>query len=373
MKGNGALVSLPSEAMPENKKQHYVSLFYLRRFSADGKTIGLYNFAKMLTKPEAPLRNQCYEDYFYGKDASFEKTLGGIEKKASKLLLSIDQKGCLPPHYSPEHIMMIIYILLQGSRTKYAADNLEDSLGEMMEPIFPIKIENASQVACASALKYYPFLLDLEYKLLTNHTGIGFITSDNPVAKINPLMLFRNKFGNAGLAAKGLQVWFPIDPDKVILLYDRDVYRVGGNKKTVIEIIDYQDVYNINTLQACSCYENIYFKEENFGAKYLHRKAGPYMRTRKNKKEDFPQEDGSLTTVSSNENIRFSPTLSFVSIRSGAKKWRRSFQSNASQPVVVPRNRAMYNDYREFRGLVRAGKYGSADFLAFLAEKHSKS
>ena len=172
----------------------------------------------------------------------------------------------------------------------------------------------------------YPILIDLEYKLLVNRTDVEFITSDNPVVLYNQIFSFRKFGSNTGLATKGLQIFFPISPDKIILLYDSDVYRVGSEKKIAIEILNNKDISNINTLQACSCYENIYFRDEKLNVQALHRKAKPYMRSIKAGIKIFPQYDNkyqkSEIMMSYREDIRIDLNLSFISLRKSAKKWR---------------------------------------------------
>jgi len=63
----------------ENKKHHYVPLFYLKRFSPDGKSINLYNLRSTRTIYKAKLKNQCYSDYFYGKEPDIEHALAGLD------------------------------------------------------------------------------------------------------------------------------------------------------------------------------------------------------------------------------------------------------------------------------------------------------
>jgi len=83
--------------MAKNKKQHYVSRFYLKRFSKNKKSISLYNLKSERKFDEAKLKTQAYRDYFYGKDLVLEGLLGDIEKDAAYLFRQIDELGSLPP------------------------------------------------------------------------------------------------------------------------------------------------------------------------------------------------------------------------------------------------------------------------------------
>ena len=76
--------------MPQNKKQHYVPQFYLRRYSKDGKSINIWNISNEKKIESANLKNQCYRNYFYGKDKAFEESLSYIEGQAARILHTIE-------------------------------------------------------------------------------------------------------------------------------------------------------------------------------------------------------------------------------------------------------------------------------------------
>ena len=77
------------------KRQHYVSQFYLKNFSIhlNRKSIGIFNVQREKYIPQASLRGQAYQDYFYGKDGSTENALSSIEKAASRIVENYDA-GC---------------------------------------------------------------------------------------------------------------------------------------------------------------------------------------------------------------------------------------------------------------------------------------
>ena len=105
--------------MAEKKKQHYVPRFYLKRFSSDGKSINLYNLKSSKTILQANLKNQCYRDYFYGKELNVECALEDVEHETAKLFSLIDQHSRLPPPGSRGHILMVLHIIMQYARTAY--------------------------------------------------------------------------------------------------------------------------------------------------------------------------------------------------------------------------------------------------------------
>lgn len=379
--------------MPENKKHHYVPKFYLKRFSKNKKSICLYNLPKQLHVVNANLKNQCYQDYFYGKDQKAEGVLADIEGEISQLYGKIDKYRSLPPPLSQDHEMLIISILIQYGRTKYLADAMNEMHDKMFKHTFKKKIEaelerinlddyivgikDVSQYSLGLLTQFYPQCLDLGYKLLINKTKVEFITSDNPVVMYNQLLSFRKLGSNTGLSSKGLQIFFPLSPDKSIVMYDDDVYRVGRGTKIVIEVTNEQDIYNLNALQACSCYENIYFMSGNQNVSALHRKVKPFLREEKSGMKVFPgPKEGNQQSeyvMNYREDIRFNLSLSFLTLRTSAKKWRSSFQKLRLQPGVILRNKQFHDAAKEFVEKAKTGNYQWGEFVRFIKEKNGQS
>ena len=72
--------------MPSKKRQHYVPRSLLKRFSVCEKQINLYLLASRRFIKQASLRDQCYRDYYYGKDAPIEDGFAAMEGHANVLL-----------------------------------------------------------------------------------------------------------------------------------------------------------------------------------------------------------------------------------------------------------------------------------------------
>lgn len=377
--------------MPQNKKHHYVPIFYLKGFSKDGKSICLYNIKNKIKIDTANLKNQCYKDYFYGKDLTVEHALGITESTVSAILLKVDRAGILPPPRSPDHLILILYILIQYGRTVYAADSLDEMTDKIMKQVYGpmaeekgidlnkvnIGLANVSQYSLSLTTQTYPLVLDLEYKLLRNCTGEKLITSDNPVVLYNQFLSFRKGCSNTGLASKGLQIFFPLDSKQIMLLYDSAIYRVGSDKKIVIDINYNKDIYNLNTLQMCSASENIYFEDDTYNTEALHLKAMPFMRNKKTDIKVFPQYENdsrkSELLMTSKEDVRTNLSISFVTIRKSAKKWRDSFRKKRLQPAVIVRNQQLCDDHMKFIDESEKGNYGPGDFFKFMHGKYGES
>jgi hypothetical protein len=241
-----------------------------------------------------------------------------------------------------------------------------------------IGIKDPAVLALQAAMEGYPLLLDLECKLLVSACGHRFVTSDNPIVMYNQFFAFRTSVSNTGMPSKGLQIFFPLSPDKVAFLYDSNVYSVGDRKRPVIAITaDPRDVYELNTLQMCSANANVYFSDESTNLDALHSKAKPFLRKRKSKFRVFPgettSEGRSQYLATSQEDVRTNLKLTFVRVRKSAKRWRDDFQKQRAQPVAVVRDQELMDGHREFIERVRKGEFQPSEFFEFLATKRSRS
>jgi hypothetical protein len=374
--------------MPDNKRHHYVPRFYLKRFSRDGKTICLYNLKSKKKVIGASLDKQCYKDYFYGKDQILEHTLDKLESVMKDIFRLIDEAKELPPRDSPLYIFLILFIAIQHGRTQYAAEAMNEMTDKMAKYMLSpmaesndidlnkVKIgyKNVAQHSVAFNIQMHPILIDLHCKLVINCTDLEFVLSNNPIVFYNKFMDFLENGSNTGFASKGLQIFSPIDPHNLILLYDHIVYRVGKDNENVTKITDERDIHEINTIQACSSLDNIYFLNQHFDCDALHKKAKPFLRKTKANVVAFPEYENKhckkqLLKIS-HEDIRTNLHLSFLAVRKSAKEWRDKFRSQKLQPSAVVRNKQLCKDFEEFCDAVEKKQYKPSGFLNFLSDKY---
>jgi hypothetical protein len=376
--------------MPSNKKHHFVPRFYLRRFSAHGVSINLYNIASGRSIFRANLKNQAYRDYFYGKELEVEHAIAGLEAEAAGVLRKIDEHQVLPPPFSPDHVTLVTHLVMQQARTAHEAEALNEINNAMMQRImgptmaaegidltkFKVNLAEPAAFAVAIASRLAPLALDLHYKLLIDRTGEGFVTSDNPVVACNPMLSFRTFGSNCGVASKGLQLYFPIDPQKLILFYDGHAYRVGSNDSIVVNVTNPADIHALNTLQIVAASDNIYFRGEQLDVAALHRKAKPYLRTRKARfrvvnEKDTPSERSEIL-ASSREDVRTNLSLTFMSLRTAMKKWREKARRQRLQPAAEVRNPPLVEAFHEFEEEVKNGRSQPTDFLQGVIEAYAR-
>ena len=67
--------------MATNKNQHYVPRCHFKPFTKDeeGLSINLFNLDQRRLIRNAPVKNQCSGDYFYGQDAELEQLIQNLE------------------------------------------------------------------------------------------------------------------------------------------------------------------------------------------------------------------------------------------------------------------------------------------------------
>lgn len=380
--------------MPAHKKHHYVPRFYLKLFSRDGKNISLLNLSSKRTVIEATPNTQCYKDYFYGKDQQTENALSLIESKVSRIINSVVSDCALPNPHSERLLIFLIHILMQHNRTVYSASMYNEQAEKIVKILMAPKIEemnwpaaavdniritlkNAPQFGLNMATPLYPLIMDLKWKLLRATGKHEFITSDNPVVFYNQLFSFQKNGGKTGLASKGLEIFFPISPRHLVLLYDDKVYKVGVKKDNVINIENPRDMEQINRLQYVSALENIYFYNPEYPALLELEKSNKYLRHQKTCTSYLPgsgaEEYIKGLLLSSSEDVQTDLDISFVKIAKPAKVWRKNFLKQTSRPLVVVRNEPLIKAWQNFMTLVERGECDERDFLIYMSKKYSKN
>lgn len=337
--------------MPSNKRHHYVPRFYLKHFSADGNSINLYNFSAQRTILGASYKTQCYRDYYYGKDQVLEQALAAIEGASSAVLNEVVTTRRLPSNNSDRKALSV-YLMAQYGRTPARAETLRQMDRGLQDEIARLASDKGFEAPCfdpldAVALSVsltageYTLLADLEARLLIAPPGQEFITSDTPVVIFNQLFDYRPAKDAASPGWLGAQLYFPVAPDLGLMLVDSGVYNMlprNGNGEYQIE--SQRDMDQLNGLQIVSATENIYWRGDGLDIDRLTRifagrRAGP----ERVQVQSFSAQTGdSRALIAMQISGSAAPrSLSFVSTKSTAKRWRAAFQRQRQQPAVVVR------------------------------------
>ena len=254
--------------MANHKNQHYVPQFYLRNFSSDGKTIGMLLKGKNLTVPNAPIANQCSENFFYGNQ-ELESALGKIESKTSSVIKKVlEDKGL-----SNEDLSYLKqFTIIQTYRTLQAAKRIKAILESLLskQPITDQEktlYEEASTVgdknsdvilySLKSAISNEPYTEFWDIAILCNTTKVPFITSDNPSLFFNAYQLYRRE--PFGYRTPGAEIYMPISSQYAVFLYDSLIYGVEEQDANTI-YLEQENVLALNYHQILGANEAIYFE-----------------------------------------------------------------------------------------------------------------
>ena len=222
------------------------------------------------------------------------------------------------------------------------------------------------KTACLNC--YLAFDLDLKIVRIQKQ-NLKFITSDNPVVFYNQFLPFRRMANNTGLASKGLQVFFPVSPSHLVLLYDKNVYIETKNK--IIDITVPRDVEQLNRLQFVSALHNIYFSENDYPADKEYTLACKYRRNNKmNVRRFYKNNEKENLTAFFRENIRTDLEPSFVNVLEQAKIWLSKYEQQRFPRVAPPfRDENLFSYHQNFLKLVKEKKYDPSKFSEYIIER----
>ena len=364
--------------MPDYKSNHYVSEFYLRNFSPNQKSVGLYNLKTDFSYGHASIKDQCCKDYLYGKDGQAEKALRDIETASSAIIREIISTHKLPPLFSAEHIALMIFVLIQNARTLNATDELNEVTDKVIKHLFvrykrgqikqqdldrvKLQYDNAALQRISHAVEVYPLILDLVLFLLVNNTGRRFITSDNPVVLYNQYLDERDYSGNTGLQSIGLQICFPLSPKLLLVCYDSSVYSIHPR-------LSESDIENINGLQFLNAFEHMYYHSEmtdlqsfSDAFKKIHGKRLRKTNIHSQIKQQPNNPERELFGLY-RDDIKADLQLSFIAIKPSAMRTKADVMSR-----IAVRDPHLCNELRYFRELVKNDIYCRGEFPRYLSD-----
>lgn len=323
--------------MAEKANQHYVSQFYFRYFSQDGKSICVLNRKDGCTFQSAPIKGQASKNYFYG-DAETEQVLSEMEREFSSALKQIKTdlcfKKCTPENYA----LLIQHIALQRSRTmraratnkpmddkqaqlyvEYMVRNYGHQLPEETRNMFLDNIQNAEAEPKQAQLSHMKIaiehagsLCDLFPVILQNKTTRPFIFGDAPVIFINPYLKKVTSTGVLGAQSNGLIILYPIGNQYSIMLIDDRKYRMKNIRGSILAVKDLKDVAALNKLQIHNAFSSVYFSDYQYSdyVKNLWRKEQQRLVEHKGKVFEIPEFDNG--EVASTLIHSFEPQLPFI-------------------------------------------------------------
>lgn len=255
--------------MADNKNQHFVPRAHLRPFTVDarGSAINLFNLDRMKAIPNAPVKNQCSGDYFYGQDPLLENAINFIENPYGPVIRHLSNDGVVG---SAVELVLKRFIYLQYLRTEAAsikASEMMLALHDVPGSDLPVSTakEAAKEAVQAAMLNYKDTMRivdDLTLCIVRNRTDTPFVTSDDPAILTNRLHIQRPRKGRPSFGAKTAGAIFilPLTPKLCALLYDGAVYS-SGHRAHWIDVDRSGDIVALNAHQIMGCWANLYFRD----------------------------------------------------------------------------------------------------------------
>lgn len=322
------------------RKQHFVPRFYLKAFQSDEKRIHLFNLKRSLGVKNASLKEQCYRKDFYGPDGKIEEHLAYLESRFAPVLHSTIDKRKLPPLGSTEHENLLLFVAHQILRTAKASKSFKQHYKNIVRHVrsrvphiennevdgFRLDLEEPAfiEASLSSLVSTKEAISDLE-TLLIKATRRVFITSDSPIVKYNQYCEGVQFRGTTGGSCKGIQIFAPLSPSLVLLLYDTNTYRasmMGSLRRTCRPTK--ADVDYLNVLQLASADQNLYFSrwDQSRDVMRLLPRVKTYRRSETSEWREFVQVgDPSASMIHLYERpLNLSINLSFLSQRGPALK-----------------------------------------------------
>jgi len=126
----------------------------------------------------------------------------------------------------------------------------------------PLTRAQAVKIALRLGVETASWIEDLEPHLIIARGDLRFITSDHPVFRYNTYLEPASAWSSTtGSVQIGLQIFLPVSPTTTLLLYDREIYKVG-NRESHVSIATANDVRMMNMFQAVAARQNVYFSNE---------------------------------------------------------------------------------------------------------------
>lgn len=297
----------------------------------------------------ASIREQASLHKYY--DPDIEDALGVLETRTSSIISGI-LKTTRPPNVPEDSVLLRIYIVLQLLRTQATATDFGSVIDRTIKaislkdpripsdikrvlPSFEIKLTNLPSLLVQEAVKIAPLIFDLRMVSIVNESKHEFFTSDNPVVIYNQFMESRGiAMTSGGLANPGVQLFFPISPAIMLVLFDNDMYFMSVSESGVGRVRGSGDVNRINGLQVIRAQENLY-SSATVGEFHMSRMHNRWYRFRRSR-------------VSLSEHQSANSSFFVTEFSGPSMGLRLSFTSFKKDPKSIILGPTMYNPRNDY-------------------------
>lgn len=263
--------------MPEGKNQHYVPQHVLRGWAERDDRIEVFHLPSERQHKNL-VRRVCSDNYLYSHHPMPERELGKLESEHAQPINRL-RDGATLADLEPEMWRRLCsFVTTQRSRTKSVREDIrasaedeyrdaiedvlragryddlivwreEMSRDEQIEALVDGSIRSLHHFLMVHGIYGYYSIRDLDAVMLRNVTENEFIISDAPVVHDNPQFRQSRNLVSSGLSNRGLQIYCPVCPDRLLLLYDPMAYKYTHNSKRQVLVKEADTVDELNLLQ----------------------------------------------------------------------------------------------------------------------------
>ena len=262
------------------KRQHYIPQFFLKNFSLSGNHLYIFPFSNEKCY-SSEIKNIAKEDFFYGNDIpaiKFENGLSISENWQSAIIKKIIDNYRINTLTNDDIKLLRALILLQESRTKSSKlfsiyhSNFEMANGKTFINFFKKPPRNVGKEMghpyrtsfgqfMKAPIIVHESISDLKMALIINTTNINFICGDAPVVRFNQLNIKNKRI--IDLFSPGLQIFYPLNNELLLLLYDPKAYDIDFDYSTICYVNKLKDIDALNKLQLINAIEFVLFSDIN--------------------------------------------------------------------------------------------------------------
>lgn len=257
--------------MATNKNQHFVPRCHLRPFTKDegDASINVFNLDRRKLIPNAPVKNQCSRNYFYGKDDLLETAIQSMESAYGATVRAIRTPGfALQEEHKP---LLRRFWLFQNLRTEAASRRAVEMATDLQQfadegaASFRLDISQAVQTAMRVFAGAMDAIDGLKVCLVRNRTRLPFVTSDDPAVLTNRWYLEDKRASGRsfGWQSSGTLALLPLTPKILCIAYDGDVYSIQHDRGWA-ETRREDDVRAFNQHQLLNCFANVYLHDATY-------------------------------------------------------------------------------------------------------------
>lgn len=271
-----------------NKNQHYVPENYFVEFSKDGTSIGALFKKSGKAERNVSFGDQSADNWFYGNAEREDKITEFDTRYFNNRVAVLKDLADGATSLSSQQVRMLLENTQFQHKRTLSFRKAERGVHDFHEEFFAPQVDDlqnydsghsdeATEAVKETLGLFFKALSDpkdsqfaklmlvdtdevsdLKLAILRNRTSNPFIFSDSPVAYTN-IALSDFKCSKIANNSVGLQIFYPLNSEFLVLFYDAGVYGMGELDSVVIDVTKNNDISQLNKLQLHEATNSIYF------------------------------------------------------------------------------------------------------------------